>query len=141
MVSRGVNEAMTQIVAEEIGKMNRIKVMPTYHNEVVTLKRFVLPYVGMDLQKLAKTYARVGDPALLLAGSIWSHNWHFFQNRADWGELKDVQKSILDMFRHDPFNGWPYLEHIEDELKAKPQARRVSASQGKASPALPSTNL
>lgn len=117
MVSRDVNEGMTQIVAEEIGKLNRIKVTPTYHNEVVTLRRFVLPYVGMDLQKLAKTYARVPDPALLLAGSIWSRYWHLFQNRADWGDLKNVQKSVLEMFKHDPFHGWPYLEHIEDELK------------------------
>jgi hypothetical protein len=117
VVCKDVNEAMTQLVAEEIGRLNRIKVRPTYHEQVVTLKKMVIPLVGMDLQKLAKLYARVNDPALLLAGSIWSKYWHYFTDTANWGDLKDCQKSILQMFKHDPFNGWPYLEHILDELK------------------------
>ena len=118
-VSNDVNEAMTQTVAEEVGKLNRIKVALTYQNEVSVLKKLVMPLVGMDLRQLARAYATTSDPAMLLAGTIWSKYWHFFQDRDDWGDLKHAQKSMLDMFRHDPFNGWPHLEHIVESMASK----------------------
>lgn len=117
-VSRDVNEGMTQIVTEEIGRLAKIKVAPTYHQEVVVLKKFVMPLVGMDLNELARGYAQANDPAMFLAGLIWSRYWHFFQDRNDWGDLKKTQQDMVKMFKGDPFNGWPYLEHIYEELRS-----------------------
>lgn len=127
MVSREVNEGMTQVVAEEIGRLNKMSVTATYHREVTMLKKFVLPLIGQDLRKLAREYARVPDPALLLAGSVWSKYWTFFQDRNDWGDIQNCRKHFLETFKQDPFNSFPYLEHIWDELKVRrqPQAHRL----------------
>ena len=117
------NEGFTELVAREIAAEYRLPATVSGYGDLVSkVRNYVLPLVGVPLQQLARKYAESQDKARLLAGIIARRHAHHFYNREDWGNSSDpavLEKELMKVFGYSPFNTFPYLDYLVNEVLPK----------------------
>jgi hypothetical protein len=90
------NESITQIVAEDVGKMFNVPINPGYVKYVPYVRASLIPYVG-DLREFARGYAKAPDKGQYVYNIWWPQIAQYFTNQEDWGQ--DTGKSFLQSLR------------------------------------------
>lgn len=109
-ISEMWNEGITQVVAEEIAKLNNLQIPITYAQDTQYVRSYLLPLLPMNLQQFAKHYAKSEDKSEYLTSIIWSRYSDHFSDEEDWGT--NTYESMKEMFERQGGYWNPYLEFL-----------------------------
>jgi hypothetical protein len=110
-VGNQLNEAVTQAMAEMIGRNENLSVRETYQKEVAIFRDQVLPLTGMNEQKFYKDYLSSSDKAKFITDKIWSIHGDKFSDVDEWG--KSPRQKIEKMLRDDYLPRYnPYFDYL-----------------------------
>ena len=102
-----LNEGITQVVAEDIAKQQKLPIVNSYKENTDYIRKYLLPVIGISLQDFARKYASSSNKGKLVVELVWNKNHDKFHDVSDWGNNPHAS-----MLRTLPFIIGPYSQHL-----------------------------